>query len=174
VIVYRWRSGFQHTLADVKRAHPDGVDGRTAVWMWRRILELLAWLHASDVAHGAVLPEHVLVHPRDHGAVLVGWSRAAVGDAKLHPNDVAMSARAVFQIADGASLPRGVRDLLVRTGEAPGKTGGARELASTVLAAATAAYGPPAFHPFNMPGWNAVASAALTRQTGDSHGIRKL
>ena len=75
--VFRWRSGFVYTLADVARAFTEGVDPRAAVWMWRRLLELLGWVHRSGVVHGAVLPEHVLIHPRHHGVTLVGWSMAA-------------------------------------------------------------------------------------------------
>jgi hypothetical protein len=75
--VFRWRSGFQHTLEEVFDAHPHGIDPRTAVWMWKRVLELLGWVHKSGWIHGAILPQHVLVHPRDHGVVLAGWSCAS-------------------------------------------------------------------------------------------------
>ncbi|EAU66264.1 gp247, putative [Stigmatella aurantiaca DW4/3-1] len=74
--VYRWRSGFQHTFSEVLDAYPSGVDPRAAVWMWKRVLEMLAFVHGSGYVHGAVLPPHLLVHPRDHGVVLVGWSSA--------------------------------------------------------------------------------------------------
>lgn len=74
--VYRWRSGFQHTFVDVLDAYKGGVDPRAAVWMWKRLLELLGFVHGSGYVHGAVLPPHLLVHPRDHGVVLVGWSSA--------------------------------------------------------------------------------------------------
>jgi hypothetical protein len=75
-LVYRWRSGFQHTVDEITRVHPGGVDARAAVWMWRRVLDLLGWVHQAGHVHGAVLPQHLLVHPRDHGVVLCGWSSA--------------------------------------------------------------------------------------------------
>jgi hypothetical protein len=74
--VYRWRSGFVHTFDDVLTAHPGGVDGKAAVWLWKRTLELLGWMHRSGWVHGAVLPAHLLVNARDHGVVLAGWSAA--------------------------------------------------------------------------------------------------
>lgn len=74
--VFRWRSGFVHTFDDVLAQHPGGVDGRAAVWLWKRTLELLGWVHRSGWVHGAVLPAHLLVHARDHGVVLAGWSAA--------------------------------------------------------------------------------------------------
>ncbi|MEU9000143.1 molecular chaperone DnaJ [Streptomyces caniferus] len=62
-----------HTLAEVHDAHPGGLDPRDAAWMWRRLLAALGWAHRAGRVHGAVLPEHVLVHPGLHGLVLVDW-----------------------------------------------------------------------------------------------------
>lgn len=62
-----------HTLADVRSAHPDGLDPRDAAWMWRRLLVALGWAHRTGLVHGAVLPDHVLIHPGKHGLVLVDW-----------------------------------------------------------------------------------------------------
>ncbi|WP_106398305.1 serine/threonine-protein kinase [Actinocorallia populi] len=62
-----------HTLAEVHDARPDGVDPRDAAWMWRRLLVALGFAHRAGVLHGAVLPEHVMIHPEQHGLVLVDW-----------------------------------------------------------------------------------------------------
>lgn len=72
----RWPSGFVHTFEAVRRAYPSGIDPRVSIWMWRRILETLSFLHRSGVVHGAVLPQHLLVQHREHGARLVGFSCA--------------------------------------------------------------------------------------------------
>lgn len=61
------------TLAEVLRRRPDGIDARDAAWMWRRLLTGLGWAHRAGVVHGAVLPAHVLIHPEEHGVVLVDW-----------------------------------------------------------------------------------------------------
>jgi len=61
------------SLADVAGAYPGGVDPRDAAWMWRRLLTALGWAHRAGVVHGAILPEHVLIHPAQHGLVLVDW-----------------------------------------------------------------------------------------------------
>lgn len=61
------------SLAAVARAYPHGVDPRDAAWMWRRLLTGLGWAHRAGIVHGAVLPEHVLIHPGEHGLVLVDW-----------------------------------------------------------------------------------------------------
>ena len=75
-LVLQWHPGFVHTLVDIGHTYPLGIDGRVVVWLAKRILELLTWTHSAGVLHGAVIPEHVLVHPRDHGALLVGWGTA--------------------------------------------------------------------------------------------------
>jgi hypothetical protein len=75
--VFRWRPGFDYSLEDARAAFPSGLDPRAAVWMWKRVLEFLGWLHRSGYAHGGILPAHLLIHPRDHGVALVGWSNSA-------------------------------------------------------------------------------------------------
>ncbi len=65
-------TGFR-TLAEVQAAFPLGLDPRDAAWMWRRLLVALGAAHRAGLVHGAVLPEHVMIHPRQHGLVLVDW-----------------------------------------------------------------------------------------------------
>ncbi|HWS32330.1 MAG TPA: molecular chaperone DnaJ [Actinoplanes sp.] len=55
---------------------PAERDPRDVSWMWRRLLTALGWAHRAGVVHGAVLPEHVLIHPEQHGLVLVDWCYA--------------------------------------------------------------------------------------------------
>ncbi len=69
-----------YTLAEVRAAHPGGLDARDMAWVWRRLLTVLGFAHANGVAHGAVLPPHVLVDPADHKLVLISWCAAALPD----------------------------------------------------------------------------------------------
>ena len=140
----RATSGFIDTFEDVGRAHPEGVDGRHAAWMWRRILELLGWVHRCGWAHGAILPAHLVVHAHDHGVMLVGWSCATrlgaraplpvVNEAhrQIYPEallrgappsaatDIAMSARCIARVLGGSparlptSVPEPLRSLVAR------------------------------------------------------------
>jgi hypothetical protein len=64
------------SLAQVRAAFPGGVDPRDAAWMWRRLLVAIGTAHRAGVVHGAVLPGHVLIHPAEHGLVLVDWCYA--------------------------------------------------------------------------------------------------
>lgn len=67
------------SLAAVREVHPDGVDARDVAWIWRRLLVALGFAHKAGVLHGAVLPEHVLIHPELHGLMLVDWCYSVPG-----------------------------------------------------------------------------------------------
>ncbi len=62
------------SLADVMQAYPKGVGVQDMAWMFRRILEGMYFVHHQRIIHGALLPPHILVHPTQHGAKIVGWS----------------------------------------------------------------------------------------------------
>jgi hypothetical protein len=84
VSVYRWAGGFHHTFVDVIQAYPQGIPPRASIWVWRRILEILSFIHASGMVHGAVLPSHLMIHDLEHGVRLVGYSSAGQLNEKLH------------------------------------------------------------------------------------------
>ena len=66
------------SLKEVRAAYAQGVDARDMAWIWRRLLVALGLAHANTVLHGAVLPTHVLIHPQQHGVVLIDWSYAVL------------------------------------------------------------------------------------------------
>ncbi|MEK9151879.1 MAG: hypothetical protein AAB692_00780 [Patescibacteria group bacterium] len=74
--VFRYKNLHDWTLADVLKEYPDGVDPETMVWMWKRTLMLLGWIHMNDIAHGAVLPQHILIQPLNHAVTLLDWAYA--------------------------------------------------------------------------------------------------
>ena len=49
------------------------IDPRDAAWMWRRLLVGLGWAHRAGVVYGAIVEEHVLIHPAAHGLAIVDW-----------------------------------------------------------------------------------------------------
>jgi hypothetical protein len=71
------------TLAEVHAAYPCGLDARDAAWMWRRLLVAAGFAHGAGVIHAAVLPEHVLIHPAEHGLVVADWCYAITGPGGL-------------------------------------------------------------------------------------------
>jgi len=64
------------SLEQVRTEYPQGIDARDMAWMWRRLLTILGFVHRQHVAHGVVTPDHVLIEPRGHKLVLIGWSAA--------------------------------------------------------------------------------------------------
>src|SRR5581483_8994106 len=74
---------FRHTFAAVKSAYPAGIEARASIWVWRRMLEVLSFLHLSGVVHGALLPSHLLVEEGEHGVLVVGYGCADRPGARL-------------------------------------------------------------------------------------------
>lgn len=115
-----------HSLKEVRAAYPQGVDPRDMAWMWRRLLVALDFTHACGVIHGAVLPAHILIQPREHGVVLVDWSYAVREGERIsalvseyrswYPSevfahqeprpglDIALAARCMFELLGGDPL----------------------------------------------------------------------
>lgn len=81
-VVVTWLDGFV-SLADIIAAYPAGINARDMAWIARRLFIALDLAHTLDLAHGAVFPEHVMVHPTDHGLVLVDWTHSRSFNEKL-------------------------------------------------------------------------------------------
>lgn len=75
-LVLRHPTGYWGSLADALTTHVGLPDARHAVWVWRRVLEVLAYVHDNGWSHGDIVLEHLLVHPADHGVQLIGWGAA--------------------------------------------------------------------------------------------------
>lgn len=82
-LAYRWAEGFNFTLEQVKRTHKKGIQPRSSIWLWRRILEILSFLHGSGYVHGSLLPPHLMVEDGEHGVRLVGYGCAGSKGSKL-------------------------------------------------------------------------------------------
>ncbi|MFL6194689.1 MAG: hypothetical protein ACJ75H_11000 [Thermoanaerobaculia bacterium] len=150
-ILYRWADGFVHTFEDVRRVFPRGIEPRASIWIWRRILEILSFLHGAGVTHGAVLPAHLLVQEGEHGVRLVGFRQA--NGAGSPTADVVQSARCVADLlGDNPAIPGPLADEIERASQlrtdGPDEAWAIRERLGKV---AREAFGPPAFCPLRMP-----------------------
>jgi hypothetical protein len=74
-----------YTLEQIHATFPNGLDPLHLVWMWRRLLVALGYAHQNNVVHGAVLPQHVLIHPEMHGLVVVDWCYSVTSDDGDYP-----------------------------------------------------------------------------------------
>lgn len=77
------------SLTAVRTAHPRGLDFRDVVWMLKRLLVALGFIHRRGLVHGAIVPPHVLVHPVDHGARLIDWCYAVFSGQRVRALSVA-------------------------------------------------------------------------------------
>ncbi len=157
------------SLAQAQQHFPRGVPATHIVWMWRRILESLAFVHDSGYAHGDLSLGNLMVHPHDHLVHLVGWSSAARlepdgADALRRPTlrrDLVQSAWAMRSLlagptsgpppADAAPAPLAALLRAVSEDEAATRGLTARALAEKVAAAGREAFGPPRFVHFELP-----------------------
>ena len=161
------------SLAQVQEKLPAGIEATHAVWIWRRILETLAFAHDSGWVHGDLSLGNLMVHPHDHLVHLAGWSSAAPLEAagplgwrkKLDrptaQRDLVQSGWAIRSLLAGATAgeppcdkaPAPLAALLRRVTEDFDYTRDlpARTLAAEVAAAAREAFGPPRFVHFEIP-----------------------
>ncbi|MCC6215456.1 MAG: hypothetical protein IT376_11370 [Polyangiaceae bacterium] len=152
-LVLRWCAGFVHTLVDVREHYPGGVLAEHVAWMWRRVLESLAFAHAAGWAHGALEAAHLLVHAKDHGVLPVAWGAAAPATPEARAADARAAALAVAQVMDGAEVPAAMAALVTEVVRHPAEHADAWALRERVGEVARACFGPPRFVPFPMPGW---------------------
>lgn len=143
-----------------------GVDARHAVWLWRRVLEVLGHVHAHGWTHGDVAPRRLLVHPAEHGVTIVGWAGAAHGGADLErrrARDLAQAAWCVRCALAGTtdalpavppSTPLPLAELLRLASEDEGwrRSRSAADVEAALSRAAEASFGAPRFVPFDPLG----------------------
>lgn len=160
-LVLRHPIGYWGSLAALSERFSNGIDPRHVVWIWRRMLDVLHFVHAQGWAHGDVRPEHALVHAPNHGVLMIGWASAQKNaSARAQAADLLRSARVVRVLVCGAAgsggLPAGVpaalADLLMRASEDETfcQEKGATGLDGLLRTAAQEAFGPPSFLPLNL------------------------
>lgn len=64
------------SVTDILKAFPSGLDPRDAAWIARRTLGQALTARLAGVIHGAIVPDHILVHPVTHDPLYLGWLHA--------------------------------------------------------------------------------------------------
>lgn len=62
------------TLKEVGEKFSEGLDGRHIAWIFKRCLVCLGLNADAGIVHTAILPEHILINPQNHGGKLIGWT----------------------------------------------------------------------------------------------------
>jgi serine/threonine protein kinase len=134
----KWVNAFTHldgfySLKQVLTRYPGGIDPRDMAWMFRRLLVVLGFAYEQQFVHGAIVPDHVMIHPEMHGLVLVDWCystmeempqtlwsqeyldwypKTVLGHEAYHQMDLAMAARTMLYVMGGdpkyGSIPDGI------------------------------------------------------------------
>lgn len=171
-LVLRHPVGHWGSLADAARVLGSGLDPRHVVWMWRRVLEVLGYLHDNGWSHGDLGAEHLLVHPANHGVQVIGWAHAQRG-ATAATTDLMQLAWTMRTLLAGndpatdtssapalpASIPAPLATLL-KAGSEDAKwvaQHGAHDMLARVAEAAREAFGPPRFLPLVLPGTSSIS-----------------
>jgi len=81
-LVLRRVDGFN--LREVRQypPHEAGLDPRDMAWMLSRTLAVAGLAHRYGVVHGRICPEHVVIEPATHLAMVVGWGGSALAPAR--------------------------------------------------------------------------------------------
>lgn len=160
-LVLKHPVGFWGSLAALHDRFANGLDPRHGVWIWRRMLEALGFVHRFGWAHKDVRPEHALVHLGEHAVRLIGWREAKEGvGVKFQAEDLCRSARVVQVLLSGergrgelnGDVPAGLAKLVNRAAEDRDfcREHGAEGLDALLREEARSAFGPPKFVPLTI------------------------
>lgn len=65
-----------YDLYSVREKHPNGIDPRHIIWVFRRCLSALGYAHSKGIIHGNLEPAHILIRAKDHNIFVVDWCYA--------------------------------------------------------------------------------------------------
>lgn len=75
-LILRKQSGFTLTQIRQHPLHKNGVDQRHMIWMLDRLLSCAGYAHKMGIVHRNLNSDHIRIQPRDHNAIVSGWSAA--------------------------------------------------------------------------------------------------
>jgi serine/threonine protein kinase len=177
VTVFKRLVGY-YSLSQVKNKYSNGVDAKTAVWIFNRSMAALMATHQSGYIHGAFTPDHFMIGAEqangqlDHNGILVDFSYSVKRNTKIkaivprwkemYPTevleklnvnfstDIYMSAKTILYIAE-RNLPKPI-DNFFRwcTMGVKHRPQNAFEVHEDFKGILKTIYGEPRFHPFSM------------------------
>lgn len=158
-----------YSLEEVRAAHPAGIDAKDMSWMWRRLLTVLGAIHDQRTIHACVTPDHILIEPREHKLVLIGFCGAAhpgqpliltparwrdwgAWSSNASPaTDLALAAKSMRYLLGSNPEPAIIRHLDRAAEASSWSSTSAWKLLDDFDRMIEALWGPRRFRPFNMP-----------------------
>jgi serine/threonine protein kinase len=61
------------SLSRILEVYPDGIDGRHIIWIWKRILMTLGFVHKHKIVHGCLNLDNILINPVEHSLIIIDW-----------------------------------------------------------------------------------------------------
>lgn len=75
-----------YNLEAIRNAYPQGISTRVMAFIWNRILEGLMFAHKVGILHGALTPNHVIIHTQSHMGNIIDWSASCkIGETEVIP-----------------------------------------------------------------------------------------
>lgn len=62
------------TIEQIREQYPKGVGTRIMAFILNRILEGMTIVHSAKTVHGALTPNHILIHAKNHLGNILDWS----------------------------------------------------------------------------------------------------
>lgn len=157
-------------LKKVKEAYPQGINGRDAAWMFKRMLVSIGNAYDTGLVHGGISLDAFLIHPELHGLILRNWQYSVpVGEALTaidstvrdyypqsvfdkNPQNYALDVRMAAKIITGLLEDKAPRQLRIfLSGCMIASMPHPAQLLAEFDELLIRVYGAPKFHVFTMP-----------------------
>lgn len=139
------------SLEDVQRAYPDGVHPKDSAWMLRRLFMMLGLTHASGWVHRQVNERHIMIQPKEHGLMLVDWTKATEAQRQTTGHDLADAIRSIENITAMRLAPTRYRRFIEGCQVGSHRLPDGFTLLDEYNELIEDLWGPRKFRPFQMP-----------------------
>lgn len=72
-----------YSLARIAYHFDNALDAKALGWLWRRLLGACVTPHEAGVIHASIVPDNIMIDPASHGAVLIDWCHASIGQSVI-------------------------------------------------------------------------------------------
>lgn len=72
-----------YPLSKIKEKYPDGLDPRHIIWIWKRLLMTLGFVHKENIVHGCINLDNILVNPINHSVMIIDWCYSVTSGSPL-------------------------------------------------------------------------------------------
>lgn len=74
MVIMRKFNGYDIEYIRETERYQDGIPQEHVAWILSRLLSALGRAHDQNVVNCSIMPSHVMIRPKDHNLMLLGWS----------------------------------------------------------------------------------------------------